>query len=122
MTLGDFMKLTIAMCVGVLSLSACQTKPIEQMSYTEVKALAGEIQKRCYAQGVKPNSREYDMCIRQEISREQSTRVANRQRQIALGEAISEAGANMQRNAAMNRPVNCTSSRGYGTTINTTCY
>ncbi|NVM43185.1 hypothetical protein HWX16_23150 [Ochrobactrum intermedium] len=116
------MKLAIIVLGAALSLSACQTKPIEQMSYTEVKALAGEIQKRCYAQGVKPNSREYDMCIRQEISREQSTRVANRQRQIAFGEAMSEAGANMQRNAAMNRPVNCTSSRGYGTTINTTCY
>lgn len=58
-------------------LVGCQSKPIEQMSYTEVQAVAAQIQKRCEAQGVRKGDKNYEMCIRQEINRETSIRQAN---------------------------------------------
>lgn len=71
------MKLVILAAVAVFALGGCQSKPVEQMSYTELRAVAGQIQKRCEAQGVYKGSKDYDMCIRQEINRETSVRQAN---------------------------------------------
>lgn len=67
------MRLIIA-SLALLALGGCQTKQIEEMSYSERKALASDIQKRCYAQGVKPGSSEYEACARVEIQREDYTR------------------------------------------------
>lgn len=105
----------------VALLAGCQTKPIAEMSYTEVKQLAGEITQRCYAQGVKPKSAEFEVCMRQEISREDATRASNQRRRMAAAAALGNAGRQMQANAAANRPVNCVSTGGYNT-VNTTCY
>lgn len=59
----------------IIALAGCMAgKPIEQMSYSEARALAQQIIKRCEAQGVKPGTREMKLCTDQEILREQSTR------------------------------------------------
>lgn len=63
--------------VAAIALAGCQSKPVEQMSYTEVRALAGEIQKRCEAQGARSPSAEFEACIQQEVTREKSVRAAN---------------------------------------------
>ena len=65
-----------------VALTGC-TKTVEEMSYSERKALASEIAQRCYAQGVKPNSPEYEDCSRVEVQREVSTR----RRQAAVEDA-----------------------------------
>lgn len=65
---------------SVFLLSSCQSKPIEQMSYTETKALAQQLHKRCADQGAPPGSSEFDACMRQEVSREASIRNENAER------------------------------------------
>jgi hypothetical protein len=55
--------------------TGCQTKPpLEQMSYSELGQLAGQIQQTCIAQGNKLDTPEYKVCTLQEISREQYAR------------------------------------------------
>ena len=65
-----------ALIVGVIAagLAGCQPKPIAELSYTEVKALAVVINQRCIDQGVKPGTPQWDTCTKQEISRENAQR------------------------------------------------
>ena len=60
--------------IGLMVLAGCQSKPIEQMSYSETKALALQLHKRCADQGAPQGSVEFDACMKQEISREASIR------------------------------------------------
>jgi hypothetical protein len=106
---------------ALMTLAGCQTKPIEQMSYTEVRQLAGEIAKRCNDQGVKGPSREFSACTQQEITREASLRQENAERRQRVGAALSQAGQNYNRSVQANRPVNCTSNM-MGNSVSTTCY
>lgn len=63
------------MIAAALALAGCQqNKPIAELSYSEVKELAGVIRQRCEAQGVKQGGPEWDACTKQEISRESATR------------------------------------------------
>lgn len=104
-----------------LALAGCQSKPIEQMSYTELNQLAGVLAKSCLDQGVKAGSAEMDLCLRQEVGREKATRAANAQKRQALAGAMAAAGQNMQQNAAASQPITCNSS-AYGRNVQTTCY
>jgi hypothetical protein len=110
---------------AVAALTGCQSKPLEQMSYTEFKALAAEIQQRCYDQGA-TNRREFDICVQQEITREQSTRAANAQYRAGVARGLANTGAQMQANAAAQSvyrpPVRCTSTPGMNGVMRTTCY
>lgn len=73
----------IALWVCAAVLAGCQTKTVEEMSYSERKVLVAEIQSRCYAQGVKPASPEYEQCSAVEVQRE----VATRKRRAAVEDA-----------------------------------
>lgn len=73
--------------MGLLALASCQTKTVEEMNYTERKALAAELTQRCYAQGVKPNSPEFEACARVEVQRE----AAIRKRAAAIEDAHAAA-------------------------------
>ncbi len=64
----------ILLSAGLFCLAACQSKPIEQMSYSETKALALQLHQRCADQGAPQGSPEFDICMKQEISREASIR------------------------------------------------
>ncbi|MEZ2131308.1 MULTISPECIES: hypothetical protein [unclassified Sinorhizobium] len=79
--------------VAAMMLTACHTKTVEEMSYSERKALAAEIAKRCYAQGVKPGSSEYEACSTVEVQRE----VATRRREAAWEDAATAAAAGADR-------------------------
>jgi len=68
--------------LALVGLTGC-TKTVEEMNYSERKALAQEIVKRCYAQGVKSNTPEMQQCTNVEIQRE----VASRRRQAAVEDA-----------------------------------
>lgn len=64
-----------AVLLGVLALTGCQTKPpLEQMSYSQLGRLAGQIEQTCVAQGNKLDTPEYKICTLQEIRREQYAR------------------------------------------------
>lgn len=108
--------------VLAIAISGCQSKPIQQMSYAETKALALELHKRCAAEGAPQGSPEFDACMQQEVNREVATRQANADARRRLGDGLAAAGANMQRNAAAHRPINCTSTPGMGGVVNTNCY
>lgn len=118
----------IALVVMAMVVAGCQSKPIEQMSYTELNQLSGEIVKRCYAQGVKPRTHEMQICTQQEITREQANRAANAQRRIALGEGMAAMGQGFSNAGNTYRPpMHCTSQPtgtfvGQPTQIQTTCY
>jgi hypothetical protein len=63
-------------------LAGCQAnRPLAELSYSEIKLVADEIEKRCAAQGAPRGSSEWDACARQEITRENARR--NRARQVA---------------------------------------
>lgn len=77
----------IAVIAACVALAGCQTKTVEEMNYSERKALAAEITKRCYDQGVKPNSAEYNQCSQVEVQRE----VATRNRRAVIEDAHASA-------------------------------
>lgn len=67
---------TIAIFAVVATLAGCQSKPLDQLSYSELKAVADQIGERCKAQGIQPQSPEWSACVKQETNREQATRDA----------------------------------------------
>lgn len=101
-------------------LTGCQTKSVEEMSYSELREYALSIHKRCEAQGVVSES-EMRLCMNQELTADATKRRKAIQTGRAISQALASTGENMQRNAAMNRPINCTST-GFGNTINTRCF
>lgn len=115
------MKILVAV-VGAALLVSCQTKQIDELSYSERKELAAQIAKRCADQGYPDGHREQEACIRQEISKEYAGRRHAQIRRANAAMILSQTGANMQSSAAINRPWNCTSSPGYGGTVRTNCY
>lgn len=111
--------LPLLSCVLIAS---CQTKPIEEMSYTERKALAAEIVKRCIDQGVSPkNQREMRRCTDIEAQREVYTRRRNQEMLDDIGEGIEKGAASYNAAANASRPVHCTS-QTIGTMTTTNCY
>ncbi|WSG95343.1 hypothetical protein U8P76_23520 [Rhizobium johnstonii] len=95
-----------------LMLTACQSKPVDQLSYSEMKSLSLELHKRCWAQGVKSDTPEMNACLQQEFTRESSMRNSNYQARQAIGDALIAGGQGynqgMQQQPA-NRPTTCTS-------------
>lgn len=66
---GNVMRFWI---VGLLSVAVagCVGKPVQEMSYSERNALAGQLVKRCMEQGVDPKSPQMTDCTKQEAMRE----------------------------------------------------
>ena len=92
-------------------LAGCQTKPIQALSYTELNALAGQVRDRCIAQGVRPGTKNFDVCFRQEAMREDYQRAANRRTMRNIGQAMQNAAANAPKHTTCTRAwntVNCT--------------
>lgn len=67
------MRVAVAVLVAAW-VAGCQTKPVGEMSHSEMKALADEIAKRCLSQVAKRDSPEMDACIKQESRREIAAR------------------------------------------------
>lgn len=87
--------------MAALALAACSsTRPIAEMSYSEVNALAEQIIQRCVEQGFPDGHPQQEDCLRHEADREIATRQLNRQRQQALGAAFQTMGQSMQQNRA----------------------
>lgn len=80
--------------------------------------LVQKLGEQCQSYGFKPGSDAFAACI---FQLDQNRIAKNRQTRMAVAEALSEAGEDMQRNAASNRPVSCNSIR-VGNSVNTTCY
>src|SRR5690554_4445556 len=79
--------------MAALALAACSsTRPIAEMSYSEVNALAGQIAQRCVEQGFPDGHPQQEACIRHEVDREIATRQMNQKRQQALGAALQTMG------------------------------
>ncbi|MGR9462117.1 hypothetical protein [Rhizobium leguminosarum] len=95
-----------------LVLTSCQSKPVNELSYSELKSLSLELHKRCWAQGVKSDTPEMKLCLQQEFTRESSIRNDNLQARQAMGAALIANGQaynqGMQQQPTY-RPMNCTS-------------
>lgn len=83
----------LALCAVIVS--GCQTKQIQEMSYSEKQKLAGEIVQRCVDQGVKHDTPEMRACLQSEVQREHYTRQQNqirfRRSMAAIGTGLSNA-------------------------------
>lgn len=113
------MRPCIVACAAALLLTGCNSTPIEELTYSQTKALAAELHKRCAEQGAPPGSPDFDACMRQELTREQAIRYRNRERRRAFADALGAMGESMQRSAAMRpRPTHCTTTFG-GTWVGT---
>lgn len=65
----------IAIVIAGLALSACQAnKPLDELSYSELKTVADQIGARCEAQGITRKSPEWGLCVQQETNRERAAR------------------------------------------------
>ncbi len=114
------MKKIVMLAALAALIAGCQSKSVDEMSYSEVKQYAAALVDRCKAQGAKDGA-EMQTCINQEArSDEYKRRKAIHDRQV-IGAAIAAAGDGYAKGMQANRPVNCTST-GYGTTVRTTCY
>lgn len=112
------MKWVIVACA--IALAGCETKSVDEMSYTEVKQYAGELMERCRAQGAAAGN-EMQMCINQEARADEMKRRKAIQTRRQIGAAIAAGADGYARGSQANRSVNCTST-GYGNTVRTTCY
>ena len=119
-----------ALLAALALIGGCQTKSVNEMSYTEVKQYAASLVARCKAEGAKPGA-ETQACINQEARADEYRRVKNIQTRRRIGAALADAGEGMQRNAAIMstpRPLNCTSTPssswvgGPVGQVRTTCY
>lgn len=83
-TIGGMMRAIVLL--ASLALAGCQTKTLQEMSYTETKDVFGRIHQRCTEQGIAPNSPERDACIKQELTKEDATRrlAATRERSAVM--------------------------------------
>lgn len=100
-------------------LCGCQSKSVDEMSYTEVRQYAGQLVERCRKQGAKVGM-EMQTCINQEARSDEAKRRNAIQTRQAIGAALAEAGQAYDRSIQANRPVNCTSNR-VGTSVYTSC-
>ena len=84
-----------ALALCAVFISGCQTKQIQEMSYSEKQKLAGEIVQRCVDQGVKSGTAEMAACTQSEVIRENYTRQKNeiqlRRGMAAIGTGLSNA-------------------------------
>lgn len=68
------MKALLAIAV-VATLAGCQAnKPLSELTYTELKQVAVDIEKRCADQGAPRGSPNWDVCTKQEVTRENARR------------------------------------------------
>ncbi|WP_331373777.1 hypothetical protein [Sinorhizobium chiapasense] len=118
-----------AMLIAALSLSACQTKPYDEMTEAEQKKMAAEVAQRCIRQGHTKVSAAAQECLRREATKEVELRDTNRENAKrfaqAMGQGFSAYGSSMSQGydfSPTRRPVNCTSSTYTGNPIYTTCY
>lgn len=82
------MKISACGALFALVVLAGCTKTVQEMSYTERKALADQIVHRCMEQGVKLKTAEMDQCTFAEAQRE----VATRNRQASIEDARRSRG------------------------------
>lgn len=82
-------------CVGValLLLAGCATKPVEEMSYSQVQALRDTIAQRCVAQGVAMTAPNFQACFQHEARREVLQRENNRAAGLTIANGMQDAGA-----------------------------
>ena len=72
-----------------LILAGCQaSKPVSEMSYSEVKQLAAELERRCAAQGYGRGHPEFTACARQEFDREYATRAEANARRRTIANSV----------------------------------
>lgn len=124
------MKNVVLLAVVAAVLSGCQTKPVAEMSYSELMETSRDIQKRCEEQGAIHPSPEFEICIRQEVRREHATRASNREARAALADAVGGGLSSMGNayNAAAqvntysySPPITCTSTRTPSGSFTTRC-
>lgn len=111
--------------VGVVALAGCAEKPVEEMGYAEISALAKEIEQRCTDLGLTPGTPQHQQCGQIEAQKEITTRRANAVRRQNFGIAMQQASQNYQQSIAaqQSRQINCTHSPGVGWgSATTTCY
>lgn len=67
-------RLSILAACGLLSGCMTAATPVSHMSYTQLQEVAKQIEKRCADQGITKQSPQYNACVKQESTREASTR------------------------------------------------
>ncbi len=127
-SMGDYMRYAIAL-IPLLAIAGCQTKQLDELNYSERKALAQELVKRCQDQGVKPGTPEMTVCTKAEVQAE----YAKRQKEEAWRRGFAASMANGMQNASnaygsaaantrsMNTSVTCNTYRN-GPYAQTRCY
>lgn len=115
----------IALGVVVAAMLAGCEKPVEEMGYAEMQALAKEIEQRCTNLGLKPGTPQHQQCRQVEAQKEIYTRRANKVRRQNAADAMQQASQNYQQSIAIqqSRRINCTHrpAVGWGSAT-TTCY
>ena len=117
---------TLFFLSAIAVLAGCQTQSVHEMSYTQQKAWAQTIAKKCIDQGIGYNHPEFKACLNAESRRDAATRYYNGIKQQQAAQAMSQgfynAGAAYSRAATSNSATNCRSIRTPSGSINTTCY
>lgn len=99
-----------AIIVAGIALAGCETT--EQSGKAAYASCQTEYRLR-------PGTPEFVQCM---AIKEQAKAARDERARIAVAAGMQNMGASMQRQAAMNRPMNCTYSAGYGNTVRQTCY
>lgn len=105
--------LHVALFIALAALTACETKQIAEMNYSERKALADQLVQRCIDQGVPVTSPQFQICTSAEAQAENAKRQRNlrqaQRAQASMARGFQNASNSYSQAAAMNRTVTCQS-------------
>jgi hypothetical protein len=87
---------TIVAVAIALASAACRPRMIEQLSFSEIRELRAEIDRRCAAQKAGPGTKDYEECFIAETRREDANRRDTARRLDAVADSLSR------------RPITCT--------------
>lgn len=120
----------IAILIISVCLAGCAEKQINELSYAELKQVAARIDAACDAASAKAGTPERQMCVNQEISRENAERQASLVREArfrrgmsAMGDGLQQASSNYAKATAVppRTRLDCTSTTDFTGTTRTNC-
>lgn len=95
----------IAILLLCIAAAGCNTTPINQLSYGEQMQLANKIDAICKRYGVKPNTKNYNDCFRQEVFAEQARRDEWKRRGDNFTKSLNEYNRNQVIQNSQMRPL-----------------
>lgn len=105
----------------IFSLSACDTRPLNELTYAEQQKMLIQFNATCLELGIDEKHTKYQECVQTEINAENARRSGQSAGMTSLGQGLSQASTNYSN--SYRAPITCNTrpAVGWGSAT-TTCY